>query len=190
MTGLPAAPFIAAAAVLIGLLSPVPTAHADDPSPLYQLVDAAAGRLQTADDVAAFKWVDGGPITDPPRVKQVLDNVSADAAAHQVDPQYVKQVFRDQIGATEGVEYTRFGQWKFDPGSAPTTGPDLSASRATIDRFNRTMVNEIAAQWDSLHGPGCWGDLAQAQAAVVGDRQLDPLYQQALSFATHSYCTK
>ncbi len=54
MTGLPAAPFIAIATVLIGVLSPAPIAHADDPSPLYQLVDAAAGRLLTADPVAAF----------------------------------------------------------------------------------------------------------------------------------------
>jgi chorismate mutase len=189
MKGFPAAPFIVAAAMLIGVLSPVSVAHADDPSPLYELVDSAAGRLLTADDVAAFKWTDGGPITDPPRVQVVLDNVSADAAAHQVDTDYVKRVFQDQIGATEGVEYTRFGQWKFDPASAPTTAPDLSASRATIDGFNKAMVNEIAVHWDSLHGPDCWVDLAQAQAAVVGARQLDGLYQQALSFATHSYCT-
>ncbi|CAN5419815.1 chorismate mutase [soil metagenome] len=188
MTGLPAAPLIAAAAVLIGVLGPAPIAHADDPSPLYALVDSAAGRLQTADDVAAFKWIDGGPITDPPRVQVVLDNVTADAAAHQIDPQYVRQVFGDQIGATEGVQYTRFGQWKFDPASAPTAAPDLSASRATIDGYNKAMVNEIALHWDSLHSPECWGDLAQAQAAVVGARQLDGLYQQALSFATHSYC--
>jgi chorismate mutase len=188
MTGLPAAPFVAAAAVLIGFLGPVPMAHADDPSPLYQLVDSAAGRLLTADDVAAYKWIDGGPITDPPRVQVVLDNVSADAATRRIDTDYVKRVFQDQIGATEGVEYTRFGQWKFDPASAPTAAPDLSASRTTIDGFNKAMVNEIAVHWDSLHGPECWGDLAQAQAAVVGGRQLDGLYQQALSFATHSYC--
>jgi chorismate mutase len=184
----PVAPLLAAAAVLIGVLGPVATARADDQGPLYQLVDAAAGRLLTADPVAAYKWIDGGPITDPPRVKQVLDNVSADASAHGIDPKYVQQVFGDQINATEGIEYSRFGQWKLDPNSAPGTAPDLSSSRTAIDGFNKTMVNEIALQWGSLHGPGCWADLADATAAVVGARQLDGLYQHALTFATGSYC--
>jgi chorismate mutase len=184
----PVAPLLAAAAVLIGVLGPVATARADDQGPLYRLVDAAAGRLLTADPVAAYKWIDGGPITDPPRVKQVLDNVSADASAHGIDPKYVQQVFGDQINATEGIEYSRFGQWKLDPNSAPGSAPDLSSSRTAIDGFNKTMVNEIALQWGSLHGPGCWADLADATAAVVGARQLDGLYQHALTFATGSYC--
>ncbi len=89
----------------------------------------------------------------PQRADQVLDAVGADATAHGVDPQYVRTVFTDQINATEGIEYTRFGQWKFDPATAPTTAPDLSDSRTAIDGFNKTMVDEIALQWNSLHGP-------------------------------------
>jgi chorismate mutase len=175
-------------AILSAPLGVAPTAHADDLSPLYDLVDAAAQRLQTADPVAAFKWVNGGSIEDPPRVQQVLDAVGADAAGRGVDPQSVRTFFTDQVHATEGIQYTRFGQWKLDPAAAPATAPDLSASRATIDELNRTMVSEIALQWGSLRGPGCVQDLADAERAVVMDRQLDPLYQQALTFATHSYC--
>ncbi|RDH74968.1 chorismate mutase [Mycolicibacterium moriokaense] len=163
-------------------------AAADPTSPLYRLVDTAAQRLATADPVAASKWLGGGPITDATRANQVLDNVGADAAAHGVDPQYVRTVFTDQIGATEGLEYTRFGQWKFDPSSAPATAPDLSASRAAIDGFNKTMVDEIALQWNSLHAPTCSADVNQATDAVATDRRLDPLYRQALSSATRSYC--
>jgi chorismate mutase len=183
-----AAAILATAAALVGVWNPVTTARADDRGPLYQLVAAAAGRLLTADPVAAYKWIDGGPITDPPGVEQVLDNVAADASAHGVDPRYVQQVFGDQINATEGVEYSRFGQWKLDPNSAPGTAPDLSSSRATIDGFNKTMVNEMALHRDSLHGPDCWVDLADATAAVVGAGQLDGLYQHALTFATGAYC--
>jgi chorismate mutase len=50
------------------------------------------------------------------------------------------------------------------------------------------MVDEIAAQWDSLHSPGCVGDLEAARNAVVDARGLDPLYQRGLMFATGSYC--
>jgi chorismate mutase len=173
---------------LSGLATCIPAAQADGPSPFYRLVDTAAARLQTADPVAAFKWVKGGPITDPPRVQQVLDGVTADAASHGIDPQPVRMMFENQIHATEGIEYTRFGQWTLDPAAAPSTAPDLSASRAAIDGYNHAMVSEIALHQDSLRGPNCEATLEEARTSVAADRRLDPLYQQALALATHSYC--
>ena len=135
-----------------------PTASADPAGPLYRLVDTAVQRLANAAPVAASKWINGGPITDGQRANQVLDAVSADATAHSID-QHVRTVFTDQINATEGIEYARFGQWKFDPPAAPTTAPDLADSRTAIDGYNKTMVDEIALQWNSLHSrrvrPSC-----------------------------------
>jgi chorismate mutase len=165
------------------------TADAQPADPLYRLVDTAAQRLATADPVAASKWITGGPITDVQRANQVLDAVAADATAHGVDPQYVRTVFTDQMNATEGIEYALFGQWKFDESTAPTAAPDLADSRTAIDGYNRTMVEEIGAQRNSLHGPTCSADLAAATDAVANDRRLDPLNRQALSSATRSYCT-
>jgi chorismate mutase len=131
----------------------------------------------TADPVAAVKWQSKASIEDPARVNQVLAAVRADALAQHVDPGYVSQVFSDQIGATEGVEYGRFAQWKLDPQAAPSTAPDLSSSRAQIDVLNRRMVTAdcVAARDDAV-------------AATAQARQLDPLYRQALDFATRSYC--
>ena len=177
-----------AGTILTGLIGTAPAAHADEPSPLYRLVDTAAQRLQTADPVSAFKWVKGGPIEDPPRSRQVVDSAGADATKQGIDPQPVRTIFTDQVHATEGIEYTLFGQWKLDPAAAPTTAPDLSASRAAIDGFNHQMVNEMALHWDSLRGPACGQLRDDAVRAVIADRQLDPLYQEALTFATHSYC--
>jgi chorismate mutase len=163
-------------------------APADDTHPLDQLVDSAAQRLLTADPVAAVKWQTKGDIEDPPRVSQVLAAVTADANARGVDPAYVTQIFTDQINATEAVEYSRFAQWKLDPGAAPTSAPDLSASRSTIDALNRQMVDQIAAQTDLLHSPACAAALQDAKNTVTVSRQLDALYQQALGSATRSYC--
>jgi len=174
--------------VLTGLIGTAPSAHADDPSPLYRLVDTAAQRLQTAEPVSAFKWVKGGSIEDPPRSKQVVDSAGADATKQGIDPQPVRTIFTDQVHATEGIEYTRFGQWKLDPAAAPSDAPDLSASRAAINGFNHQMVTEMALHWDSLRGPACGQLRDDAVRAVIADRQLDPLYQRALTFATHSYC--
>ncbi|RUP29510.1 MAG: chorismate mutase [Mycolicibacterium sp.] len=177
------------AALLIAVvgLTSVPLAHADD-DPLFRLVDTAAQRLQTADPVAAVKWLKGGSIEDPARVDQVLKAVGAQATASGADPVFVQKVFTDQIHATEGIEYLRFSQWKFDPATAPTTAPDLSESRTAIDDFNRTMVAELAAQRGVLRGPGCSVALDAARAQVAEQRHLDPLYQQALTSATRGYC--
>lgn len=161
---------------------------ADPGDPLYDLIDAAAQRLQTADPVAASKWLSGGPITDPARVAQVLAQVATEAEKDGVPTDYAKLVFTDQINATEAVQYSRFAGWKFEPATAPTVAPDLSASRALIDGLNHRMVDQIAAQWPVLQSPQCAADLAGAKATVAAERGFDDLYRAALDAATRSYC--
>ncbi len=177
-----------AAAVGVTPVAPLPVSRADDPSPLFALVDAATQRLQTAEPIAAAKWKSGAPINDPARVQQVLNSVTADAATQGVDPERVRTIFKNQIDATEAIQFLRFAQWKLDPSSAPVDPPDLTASRAAIDALNRTMVDQITVHWSLLNGQGCSAALDAARTSVVGLRGLDPFYQQALSFATHSYC--
>jgi chorismate mutase len=179
---------VATAAVLCVFGPAVGTASADTPNPLTALVSAAAQRLQTADPVAAYKFVTRGSIEDAPREKAVLDAVGKDAVAQHVDPDYVREVFRDQIDATNAVEYGRFAEWKLDTSGAPVTAPELSASRTAIDALNSTMVDEIAAQWDALHAPDCAANLAAAIDAATAKRDPDDLFGAALDFATHRYC--
>ena len=172
-----------------GLLPAV--ASADDPSnsePLYELVDAATQRLQTADPVAASKWLSGAAITDRVRVQQVLEAVSADAQSVGVPSDYVTTAFIEQINATEAIQYYRFSAWKFDPATAPLSAPDLSSSRSLIDDLNHRMVNLIGADWPVLDSPDCSIRLGAARDAVTQSRQLDSLYRQALDAATRSYC--
>ncbi|ORV18393.1 chorismate mutase [Mycolicibacterium canariasense] len=171
----------------VTVLAPAGVAHAA-PSPLDTLVSAATQRLQTADPVAAVKWITHGDIEDPVRVQQVLKAVAASAAGHDVDVDYVTRIFTDQIHATEAVEYRRFSEWKLDPAAAPTAAPDLSSSRARIDTLNTTIVTELAAQRDLLHSPGCVTALQDALDNAGATYGLDPDYRQALAFATHSYC--
>lgn len=166
------------------------TAAADEQGgePLYELIDAATQRLRTADAVAASKWLNGGPITDPARAQQVLDAVAADAESSGLPTDYVSRVFTDQINATEAIQYSRFSWWKLDPLAAPSVAPDLSASRAQIDGLNRRMVAEVAEQRPVLQSADCPARLAAAKSAVADAWALDPLYRQALDSATRSYC--
>lgn len=163
-------------------------AAADDSGALTELVDAAARRLQIAEPVAAFKWHTHGPIEDPDRIQQELANLANQASARQVDPDYVTKAFGDQISATEGIEYSRFADWKLDPAGAPTQSADLTASRSAIDDLNQTMLNQMVANWDLLHSPACPAQLDLARGGVVRTRRLDALYQRALALATQSYC--
>jgi len=161
-------------------------------SPLTQLVDAAAARLQVAEPVAAYKWLRQGALkdpVDPGRVEQELTALGADATAKHIDADYVARVFEDQINATEAIEYRRFADWKLNPSSAPAAPPDLSESRSTIDALNQTMLTQIALNWDLLHSPACAVQVDSARGGVIRARQLDGLYQQALSLATRSYCS-
>jgi chorismate mutase len=160
-----------------------------DASALTELVDAAGQRLQIAEPVAAFKWDSHGAIEDPGRVQEELAKLSADAAAEHIDPTYVTRVFGDQINATEAIEYQRFADWKLNPSGAPAGPPDLAAARSAIDGLNQTMLTQIAANWDLLRSPQCPGQLDAARHDVVQARQLDSLYQRALSTATQSYCS-
>ena len=79
-------------AVLLCALTPLAVmpmtvpARGDDANPLLDLVDAATQRLQTAEPVAATKWLTDGSIEDPQRVDQVLAAVSADATGRASIP--------------------------------------------------------------------------------------------------------
>jgi chorismate mutase len=173
-------------AVLVTTL--VTPARADTTGPLAELVDAAAQRLRIAEPVAAVKWDTHSAIEDPGRVQQELAKVGADATSEHIDPNYVTRVFGDQINATEAIEYSRFADWKLDPSGVPAGSPDLSASRSAIDGLNQTMLSQIVLNWDLLHSPACAVHLDVARSDIIRARQLDGLYQQALSLATQSYC--
>jgi chorismate mutase len=177
---------IAALTVFVAALAP--PAAADITRPLAELVDAAAQRLQVAEPVAAAKWSTHGAIEDPGRVEQELAGVGAGATAQHIDPNYVTRIFGDQINATEAIEYRRFADWKLNPSNAPAGSPDLAASRSSIDALNHSMLTQIVANWDLLHSPACASQLDAARSGVIRARQLDSLYQQALSLATASYC--
>ncbi|WP_396840159.1 chorismate mutase [Mycobacterium sp.] len=177
-----------AAVLTLSAVTLLTTPARADASTLTELVDAAAQRLQTAEPVAAFKWNSHGAIEDPGRVQDELAKLSTDAAGERIDPTYVTRVFGDQINATEGIEYSRFADWKLNPSSAPADSPDLSASRSTIDGLNQTMLTQIVAHWDLLHSPACAPQLDAARTAVIRAHQLESLYQHALSLATQSYC--
>lgn len=177
-----------AAAVFAAAAPAIAVSHADGPSALTELVDAAAQRLQVAEPVAAFKWSTHGAIEDPARVRQQLADLGDAADDVHLERDYVTRIFGDQISATTAIEYRRFADWTLNPSAAPGSFPDLAASRRSIDGFNQTMLQQLAAHRDVLGSPPCGAQLDKAKAAVTQTRGLDDLYRQALALATRAYC--
>lgn len=178
-----------AALAVVAAISLSGSAAADDADTgLYGLIDAVAQRLQTADPVAAAKWVAGGPITDPARAEQVLVAISAAAESTGLPVDFVRRAFTDQINANEAIQYSRFAGWKLDPAGAPSSAQPLSASRDVIDRLNALIVTEFAQQLPVLRSAECPILIESARTGVVAARQLDDLYDRALEAATRSYC--
>ncbi|MEO6794371.1 MAG: chorismate mutase [Mycobacterium sp.] len=174
----------------VTLLAGPPTARADTVNPLAELVDAAAQRLQVIDDVAASKWHTGAAIEDRDRVRQQLTALVSAAADANLDPDYVTQLFTDQVGAAEAVEYYRFAQWKLNPATVPAAAPDLAASRARIDGLNHVMLTQIGVRWQQLHSPECIAQLDEATRDVSVAGRFDAFGRQALSAATRNYCAR
>ncbi|WP_280316801.1 gamma subclass chorismate mutase AroQ [Nocardia wallacei] len=172
---------------------PVAAAEAPDAA-LDPLVHLMLERLRTADAVAAAKWSTatrtGQPpvIDDPAREAEVYDSMAAAGARLDLPESWVRQVFQGQIEANKLVQRGRHAEWRFRPGAAPVTSPDLTAVRPVIDRVNGEILGELAAARAALSGPACAPRLAAAVAPVVTSGDVDALHAAALARASAALC--
>lgn len=166
-----------------------PPLSAAAPAPaMTGLTDAIAGRLALADTVAATKWASGAAIDDPAREQVVLETVSQLALNRDLDPAYVRTVFRDQIEASKTVQRGLFAQWRLPGQTAPAATPDLSAVRAAINELNVAIVDELAASRGIVTTLRCPPELVASTTRTAADLGFDPLHVAALVQAGASVC--
>lgn len=164
-----------------------PTGSVASPS-LVGLTGAMADRIALADTVAESKWASGAAIDDPAREQVVLDSVTQLAVERELDPAYVRAVFRDQIEASKTVQRGLFALWSL-PGAQPPSGsPDLGPVRTAINQLNVEIVDELAEQSGTLASGGCLPALARSTVTVIGTDRLDPLHITGLVQAEQSVC--
>lgn len=183
---------VGVAATSMMLLTPT-VAHAEpsgsvaSPS-LTGLTAAIADRLDLADTVAQSKWASGAAIDDPAREQVVLDSVTQLAVERELDPTYVRAVFRDQIEASKTVQRGLFALWSA-PGAQPPTGsPDLGPVRSAINQLNVEIVDEMTEQRTTLAGGLCLPALAASTVTTIATDRLDPLHITGLVQAQQSVC--
>ncbi|MFE0747575.1 chorismate mutase [Gordonia sp. NPDC058843] len=153
------------------------------------LTEAIAGRLALADTVAATKWASGAAIDDPAREQVVLDTVSQLALDRDLDPTYVRAVFRDQIEASKTVQRGLFARWRLPGQTAPPATPDLGPVRTAINEYNVAVVDGLAAARGLVVSPRCPPELVAATGSSAAGYGFDPLHIGALVQAVSSVCT-
>ena len=179
-----------ALAVLVStaVVATAPRANSEPAEPLSPLVELTLDRLMTADAVAAAKWGTPSPIDDPAREAQVYDAMSALGAQEGLPTDWVRAVFSGQIEANKIVQRGLHSWWRFDPGSAPVSKPDLTAVRPEIDAINAAIIDQLAEHRDELAGPACAVGLSRSVFGVVTSGRADALHQAALVRAAASLC--
>ncbi len=58
------------------------------------LLELLGRRIDIGRQVAEYKRDNAVPVMQPSRVQQVLDRVAADAAAHQLNPEFVRSLYQ------------------------------------------------------------------------------------------------
>ncbi|MCR8895706.1 chorismate mutase [Gordonia sp. GONU] len=177
---------IAAAMMLVA--PPFSTAAPSAQHALTGLTDAIAGRLALADTVAATKWASGAAIDDPAREQVVLETVSQLALDRDLDPAYVRTVFRDQIEASKTVQRGLFAQWRLPGQTAPAATPDLGAVRTAINELNVAIVDQLATSRGIVTTLRCPPELVASTTHTAADLGFDPLHVAALVQAGASVC--
>lgn len=125
-------------------------------------------RLDTADTVAAAKWVTQQPVTDPAREAAVLAAATMRAEQVGADVDYVTAVFGDQIAANKQAQQQILDGWTAGTGTPPTTAPDLATEvRPVLDRITTDLVPALAAVQDYRDDPGCAKFLADDVASIT-----------------------
>ncbi|WP_044506448.1 chorismate mutase [Gordonia sp. KTR9] len=176
------------AATIMLVAPPLSGAAPSTQTALTGLTEAIAGRLALADTVAATKWASGAAIDDPAREQVVLDTVSQLALDRDLDPAYVRSVFRDQIEASKTVQRGLFARWQLPGQTAPPATPDLGPVRTAINEFNVAIVDELAAAGELVTSLRCPPALIAASASAADGFDFDALHISALIQAGSSVC--
>lgn len=123
-------------------------------APVDTLLALVVRRLAVAETVAAAKWSSGGPVEDRAREAVVVAAAAARARRAGLDATYVCRVMAAQIEASKIVQRGLLARWRDEPGSAPTSGPELSGVRPTLDAIDEELVAALAAPGSPRMSPG------------------------------------
>ncbi|CAH2779094.1 MAG: Periplasmic chorismate mutase I precursor (EC [uncultured Paraburkholderia sp.] len=169
-------------------IAPSPAFANGDDTALTNLIALASQRLALAEPVARWKWANHQAITDMPRENALLANVTQRAAAANVDPDFARAFFQDQIDASKEVQSALFASWR---NSQPPSGPapDLASStRPQLDKLTQLMVAGLTRVQPLREAADCPSRVAQALANWESLTRYDSARSSALTHALGHVC--
>ncbi|SAK59188.1 chorismate mutase [Caballeronia ptereochthonis] len=155
----------AASACVLALAAPASARADGDDTAFTNLIALVSQRLALAEPVARWKWAHREPITDAPREEALLKHVEEKASAAQVDPEFARQFFRDQIEASKDVQNVLFANWRALKAAPEESPPDLAKdTRPRLDRLTQSLVSALARVEPIRHADDCPLRLAESLA--------------------------
>ncbi|KND56813.1 Periplasmic chorismate mutase I precursor [Candidatus Paraburkholderia schumanniana] len=142
------------------------SARADgDDTTFTNLIALVSQRLVLAEPVARWKWAHHEPVTDALREEALLKHVEERASAAQVDPEFARQFFRDQIEASKDVQNALFANWRVLRAAPEESPPDLAKdTRPKLDRLTQSLMSALAHVEPMRHADDCPVRLAESLA--------------------------
>jgi chorismate mutase len=149
---------------MLALAAPSVQADGDDTA-FTNIIALASQRLALAEPVARWKWAHHEAITDAPREEALLKQVEEKARAAQVDPEFARQFFRDQIEASKEVQNALFANWRSLKAAPEGSPPDLAHdTRPKLDRLTQSLMSALAHVEPIRHADDCPVRLAESVA--------------------------
>ena len=155
----------AALACVLALAAPASARADGDDTAFTNIIALVSQRLALAEPVARWKWAHHEPVTDAPREEALLKHVEEKASAAQVDPEFARQFFRDQIDASKDVQNALFANWRALRAAPEESPPDLAKdTRPKLDRLTQSLVSALAHVEPIRHADDCPVRLAESLA--------------------------
>lgn len=153
---------------------------------LQPLVEASAGRLALAEQVALSKWDSRATVEDPAREAQVIASAVKEGESRGLDAVFVSNFFKAQIEANKTVQYSLLADWH-RAGRPPAHAPVNLANtiRPKLDQLQSALIAALADTSTMRASTACQADVAKA-AGHQHDR--GPLHAIALDRALAAAC--
>lgn len=102
-------------------------------------------RLDIAESVARYKFLNGLPVYDPAREDALLALLVEQGQALGIDADQARSFFLAQFTASRQVQSEKIEAWKNGAEAAPDSAPDLTAEiRPRLDSISLEIMNTLA----------------------------------------------
>ena len=117
-----------------------------------RVLELVRDRLALMPDVARIKWNAGRPVEDRDREEVLLRELEGKAAAHQLDPTFVRWFFAAQIEAAKQIQESCFREWRAEKRKSFENPPAFPELRKRIDTLNDELLAALAKlrPWQAL----------------------------------------